>query len=77
MLPASIKARVSIEAGVTDYWFKYIGNHGRAVGVDAFGMSAPYQKVYEHFGLTAASVVTAVEESIANIGAAAADFAAH
>ncbi len=66
VLPASVKARVSVEAGVTDYWFKYIGNHGRAIGVDGFGLSAPYQKVYEHFRLNADSVVSAVEACIAS-----------
>ena len=38
VLPAAVKARVSVEAGVTDYWRKYIGDHGRAVGVDGFGL---------------------------------------
>ncbi len=65
VLPASVKARVSVEAGVTDYWCKYVGERGRAIGVDSFGLSAPYQKVYEHFGLTADNVVRAVEECIA------------
>jgi transketolase len=76
VLPPSVKARVSVEAGVTDYWFKYIGDYGRTVGVDTFGLSAPFEKVYEHFGLTAESVVRAVEESIADVGAAAAGVAA-
>ncbi len=67
VLPAAVRARASVEAGVTDYWYKYIGGHGRAVGVDTFGLSAPYEKVYEHFGLTAKSVASAVEESMASI----------
>jgi transketolase len=67
VLPAAVRARASVEAGVTDYWYKYIGGHGRAVGVDSFGLSAPYEKVYEHFGLTAKSVASAVEESMASI----------
>ncbi len=65
VLPASVKARVSVEAGGTDYWCKYVGERGRAIGVDSFGLSAPYQKVYEHFGLTTDNVVRAVEECIA------------
>ena len=52
---------------MTGCWYKYIGDHGRAVGVDSFGLSAPYEKVYEHFGLTAKSVASAVEESMASI----------
>ena len=76
VLPAAIKARVSVEAGVTDYWYKYIGSYGRAVGVDSFGVSAPYEIVYEHFGLTAQSVASAVEESIASIASETAGVAA-
>ena len=76
VLPAAVKARVSVEAGVTDYWYKYIGNYGRAIGVDSFGMSAPYEKVYEYFGLDANNVVRAVEESIAGIDAETAGVAA-
>jgi transketolase len=76
VLPAAVKARVSVEAGVTDYWYKYIGTHGRAVGVDSFGLSAPFEKVYEHFGLTAHNVAGAVEESIASVAKEAAGLAA-
>jgi transketolase len=76
VLPAGVKARVSVEAGVTDYWFKYIGDHGRAVGVDSFGLSAPYEKIYEHFGLTAENVASAVEKSITSIASNATGVAA-
>jgi transketolase len=76
VLPASVKARVSVEAGVTDYWFKYIGDRGRAVGVDSFGLSAPFEEVYEHFGLTAQAVASAVEESMAAIASETAGEAA-
>jgi transketolase len=76
VLPASVKARVSVEAGVTDYWFKYIGDRGQAVGVDSFGLSAPFEEVYEHFGLTAQAVASAVEESMAAIASETAGEAA-
>jgi len=76
VLPAAVKARVSVEAGVTDCWHKYIGGHGRAIGVDSFGLSAPYELVYEHFGLTAQNVVRAVEDSIASCVAETAGVAA-
>ena len=76
VLPAAVKARVSVEAGVTDYWYKYIGSNGRAVGVDSFGLSAPYEIVYEHFGLTAQNVARAVEDSIASIVSSTAGVAA-
>jgi transketolase len=76
VLPAAVKARASVEAGVTDCWHKYIGDHGRAVGVDSFGLSAPYEKVYDHFGLNGRSVVSAVEESMASVAGETAGVAA-
>ena len=76
VLPAAVKARASVEAGVTDCWYRYIGDHGRAVGVDSFGLSAPYEKVYDHFGLNARSVVSAVEESMASVAGETAGVAA-
>ncbi len=52
VLPFSCRNRIAIEAGVTDYWKKYTGLDGLALGVDTFGESAPAKKVFEHFGLT-------------------------
>jgi len=46
------KIKISIEAGKTECWKKYIGENGLAFGVDDFGKSAPYKKIYEHFNLT-------------------------
>jgi len=60
VLPAEITRRVSIEAGVTLGWGKYVGFEGIAIGVDKFGASAPYQKVYEEYGLTPGHVAEAV-----------------
>jgi transketolase len=76
VLPAAIKARVSVEAGVGDYWYKYIGSYGRPIGVDTFGLSAPYEKIYQHFGLNAQNVARVVEECIAGIATEAAEAAA-
>jgi transketolase len=53
--------RVSVEAGVTDYWRKYVGLDGAAIGVDSFGESAPAGAVYKHFGVDADHVVAAVK----------------
>ncbi|HEX4944282.1 MAG TPA: transketolase [Usitatibacteraceae bacterium] len=53
--------RVSVEAGVTDYWRKYVGLEGAAIGVDRFGESAPAGAVYKHFGVDADHVVAAVK----------------
>ena len=58
------KHKISIEASTTDYWKKYVGENGIAFGIDDFGKSAPYQKIYEHFGLTAINIVKKVKEMI-------------
>ena len=52
VLPSFCRKRMAIEAGVTDYWKKYIGLDGVALGVDTFGESAPGKTVFELFGLT-------------------------
>ena len=76
ILPPSVRARVSVEAGITDYWYKYLGFDGKPVGIDTFGESAPYKDVFEHFGFTVDNVVHAVKmvmtsETSAGIRAAA------
>ncbi|MDX8396526.1 MAG: transketolase [Mariprofundaceae bacterium] len=62
VLPASVAARVSVEAGVTGFWAKYIGLNGKAVGIDTFGESAPAGELFKLFGITTEAVVTAVNE---------------
>jgi transketolase len=62
VLPPEVTARVSIEAGVTTGWQKWVGLDGIAIGVDQFGASAPYAKIYEEYGLTARAVVEAVSQ---------------
>ncbi len=57
VLPPEIKARIAIEAGVTQGWHRYLGNKAAAVGIDHFGASAPYKILYEKFGITADRVV--------------------
>ncbi len=52
VLPPSCRKRISVEAGVTDYWRKYVGLDGKVLGVDNFGESAPASDVFEYFGLT-------------------------
>ena len=48
---------VSLEASETSYWKKYTGFNGLNFGIDDFGKSAPYKKIYEHFGLITESIV--------------------
>ena len=62
VLPSLITARVAVEAGVTDYWRKYVGLNGKVIGLDTFGESAPAGDVYKHFGITAENVAKAVED---------------
>ena len=59
VLPKGVR-RVAIEAGVTDYWRKYVGLDGAVIGIDTFGESAPAGVLYKHFGITADAVVKAV-----------------
>ena len=58
--------RVAIEAGVTDFWWKYVRGSGAVLGVDRFGESAPAPAVYKHFGLTADNVVATVQQLLAD-----------
>jgi transketolase len=60
VLPKACTKRVSIEAGVTDLWWKYVGTEGKALGIDRFGISAPGDVVMKELGMTAADVVAAV-----------------
>ena len=53
VLPPAVRARVSVEAGVSQGWREVVGEHGAIVGLDHFGASAPYQLLYEEFGITA------------------------
>jgi transketolase len=59
VLPAAVRARVSIEAGVTLGWHQFVGDAGIAIGLDRFGASAPYERIYQELGLTPARVVQA------------------
>ncbi|RLD24752.1 MAG: transketolase, partial [Bacteroidetes bacterium] len=62
VLPASCEARVSIEAGSTQSWYKYVGLKGKAIGIDRFGASAPYKVIYEKLGITTENLVNSVNE---------------
>jgi len=64
VLPPEVTARVSIEAGITIGWQKYVGADGISIGVETFGASAPYEKIYEEYGLTAQALVAAVGELV-------------
>ena len=62
VLPLEVTARVAIEAGIADFWFKYVGLDGRIVGMDSFGESAPANLLFEEFGFTVENVVATAQE---------------
>ena len=57
VLPPSVRCRVAIEAGVRDFWRKYVGLDGAVVGIDEFGLSAPANEVFSYFGFTVDNIV--------------------
>ena len=61
VLPSSVRARVAVEAGVSDFWLKYVGFDGKVVGIDSFGESAPAGDLFKEFGFTVDNVVSTVE----------------
>ena len=65
VLPSAVRARVSVEAGIAMGWREFTGDAGRSVSLEHFGASAPYQRLYEEFGITAEAVVAAARDSIA------------
>ena len=60
------KLKVSIEAGTTDCWKKYVGNEGFAFGIKEFGRSAPFKDIYKYFGLTAENISKKIKNIIRN-----------
>lgn len=64
VLPAAVKARVSVEAGATGLWRGIVGDTGRSVGIDHFGASASYETLFEKFGITADAVAQAARETV-------------
>lgn len=62
VLPSDVTARIAIEAGIADYWYKYVGLDGRVVGMTTFGESAPADELFKMFGFTVENVVNTAEE---------------
>ncbi|GAB2950235.1 transketolase [Hafnia psychrotolerans] len=57
VLPKAVSARVAVEAGIADYWYKYVGLNGAIVGMTSFGESAPAEELFKEFGFTVENVV--------------------
>lgn len=66
VLPRAVTARVSVEAAIAMPWHRWTGDRGRNVSLEHFGASAPYQKLYEEFGITTEAVVAAARDSLAS-----------
>ena len=67
VLPASVRARVSVEAGLSLGWSKYVGGFGRSVSIEHFGASADYKTLFREFGMTVENVVAAANESLKSL----------
>ncbi|GIK59578.1 MAG: transketolase [Ignavibacteriota bacterium] len=67
VFPKSVKARISIEAGVKQGWEKYIGDFGEAISIEKFGASAPYEIIFKEYGFTKEAVVVSVKRVLGKI----------
>ena len=64
VIPPTVKARVSVEAGIAQGWREVVGDHGRIISIEHYGASADYERIYREFGITAEAVAAAAEDSI-------------
>ena len=64
VLPPAVRARVAVEAGMKDYWYKFVGLDGRVIGMSSFGESAPGDQLMKQFGFTVDNVVAAVKSQL-------------
>lgn len=64
VFPQEVTARVAIEAAASDYWYKFIGCHGKVIGLDRFGASAPAKDVFKDCGFTVEHIISIVKETI-------------
>ncbi|MDK9755502.1 transketolase [Vibrio sp. D173a] len=65
VLPSDVTARIAVEAGIADFWYKYVGFDGRIIGMTTFGESAPADHLFEMFGFTVENVVNTAKELLA------------
>ncbi|HWO60616.1 MAG TPA: transketolase C-terminal domain-containing protein, partial [Umezawaea sp.] len=67
VIPPSVKARVAVEAGIAQSWYRYVGDAGEIVSIEHFGASADYQTLFKEFGFTTENVVAAARTSLRNV----------
>ena len=64
VIPPTVKARVSVEAGIAQGWREIVGDHGRIVSIETYGASADYARIYQEYGITAEAVADAARDSV-------------
>jgi transketolase len=64
VIPSSVKARVAVEAGIAQPWYRHVGDNGEIVSIEHFGASADYQVLFKEFGFTTENVVAAARRSL-------------
>jgi len=62
VLPPAVRARLAVEAAIPQPWYRWVGDGGKVLGIERFGASAPYQRIYQEFGLTVENVVKQAKE---------------
>jgi transketolase len=65
VLPSAVTARVAVEAGSPQPWARWVGDRGVVIGIERFGASAPYQRIYQELGLTVDGVVARAKNLLA------------
>ncbi|MGR5362733.1 transketolase-like TK C-terminal-containing protein, partial [Vibrio mediterranei] len=65
VLPAAVTKRIAVEAGIADYWYKYVGFGGKIIGMTTFGESAPAGELFKMFGFTTENVVATAKSLLA------------
>lgn len=64
VIPETVQARVVVEAGASAYWYQFVGQQGKVIGIDSYGESAPYKDIYVAKGLTVATIVDTVQQAL-------------
>ena len=65
VIPPTVTARVSVEAGVAQGWREVVGDHGRIISIETYGASADFARIYQEYGVTTEAVIAAAHDTIA------------
>src|SRR5205085_10879767 len=69
VIPRGVGARIAVKAASPQPWYRWVGDRGVVLGIERFGASAPYQRIYQELGLTVENVVNKANELLVNPGA--------